>query len=83
VQLSDGVRHKCAAAGLSRTSESVSNVKRLLGFKNVRNIFFELESSPCVFTKYSKSEFSQSTTNLLSVKVATCFDSRSHHQANY
>ena len=33
--------------------------------------------------KYSKSKFSQNTTNLLSIKVATCFDSRSHHQANY
>jgi len=42
-----------------------------------------LEPSRCVFTKYSKSRFSQNTTNLLSNKVATCFDSRSHHQANY
>jgi hypothetical protein len=25
----------------------------------------------------------RNTTNLLSIKVATCFDSRSHHQANY
>jgi len=33
--------------------------------------------------KYSNSKFSQNTTNLLSIKVATCFDSRSHHQANY
>ena len=33
--------------------------------------------------KYSKSKFSQNTTNLLSIKVATCFDSRSHHKANY
>jgi hypothetical protein len=33
--------------------------------------------------KYSKSKFSQNTTNLLSIKVATRFDSRSHHQANY
>jgi len=31
-----------------------------------------------------KSKFSQNTTNLLSIiNVATCFDSRSHHQANY
>jgi len=36
-----------------------------------------------VFTKYSKSKFSQNTTNILSIKVATCFDSSSHHQANY
>ena len=34
-------------------------------------------------TKYSKSKFSRNTTNLLSIKVATCFDSRSHHKANY
>jgi len=27
-------------------------------------------------------KFSQNTTNLLSIKVATCFDSRSHYQAN-
>ena len=33
--------------------------------------------------KYSKSKFSQNTTNLLSIKMATCFDSQSHHQANY
>jgi len=32
---------------------------------------------------YSKSKFSQNTTNLLSIKVAICFDPRSHHQANY
>ena len=42
-----------------------------------------LEPSRCVFTKYSKSRFSQNTTNLLSIKVATYFDSRSHHQVNY
>ena len=34
-------------------------------------------------TKYSKSKFKQNTTNLLSIKVATRFDSKSHHQANY
>jgi hypothetical protein len=33
--------------------------------------------------RYSKSKFGQNTTNLLSIEVATCFDSRSHHQANY
>jgi hypothetical protein len=34
--------------------------------------------------KYSKSKFSQNATNLLSIiNVATCFDSQSHHQANY
>jgi len=27
---------------------------------------------------YSKSTFSQNTSNLLSIKVATCFDSRGH-----
>jgi hypothetical protein len=32
---------------------------------------------------YSKSTFSHNTTNLLSIKVATCFNSRSHHQFNY
>jgi len=33
-------------------------------------------SHPDVFSlKYSKSKFSQNTTNLLSIKVATCFDS--------
>jgi len=31
---------------------------------------------------YSKSKFSQNTTNLLSVNVATCFDSSSYYQAN-
>jgi len=32
----------------------------------------------------SKSTFSQNKTNLLSIiNVATCFDSQSHHQANY
>jgi len=45
--------------------------------------FFLLEPSRCVFTKYSNSKFSQNTTILLSIKVVTCFDSRSHHQANY
>jgi len=29
-----------------------------------------------------KSKFSQNTTNLLSIRVATCFDSRNYHQAN-
>jgi hypothetical protein len=33
--------------------------------------------------RYSKSKYSQNTTNLLSIKMATCFDSRSLHQANY
>jgi len=33
--------------------------------------------------RYFKSKFSQNTTNLLSIKVATCFDLRLHHQANY
>jgi hypothetical protein len=33
--------------------------------------------------RYPKSKFSQNTTNLLSTNVATCFDSRSHHQVNY
>jgi hypothetical protein len=37
----------------------------------------------CINPKYSKSKFSQNTADLLSIKVATCFDSRSHHQANY
>ena len=56
-----------------------------LNFNDVREggIFFLLEPSRCVFTRYSKNEFSQNTTNLLPIKVATCFDSRSHHQANY
>ena len=45
--------------------------------------FFKLKPSRCVFTNYSKSQFSQNTTNLLSIKVATCFDSRSRHQASY
>jgi hypothetical protein len=49
---------------------------------NLYSIFL-LEPSRCVFTKYSKSKFSQNTTILLSIKVATRFDSRSHHQANY
>ena len=30
-----------------------------------------------------KIKFSQNTTNLLSIKLATCFDSKGHHQANY
>jgi hypothetical protein len=30
-----------------------------------------------------KNKFSPNTNNLLSIKLATCFDSRSHHQANY
>jgi len=42
-------------------------------------------SHPDVFSRqYSKSKFSQNTTNLLSIiNMATCFDSQSHHQANY
>jgi hypothetical protein len=32
-------------------------------------------ASRCVFTEYSKSEFRQNTTILLSIKLATCFDS--------
>jgi hypothetical protein len=44
---------------------------------------FLLKPSRCVFTKYTKSKFSQNTANLLSIKVATCFDSRSRHQASY
>jgi len=42
--------------------------------------FFSLMT---VFKWYSNSKFSQNTTNLISIKGATCFDSRSHHQANY
>ena len=45
--------------------------------------FLQLESTRCVFSKYSKSKFSKNTTDLLSIRVATCFDSGSHHQANY
>jgi len=45
--------------------------------------FLLLEPSRCVFTEYSKSKFSQNTSNLLSVKVATGFDSRNRHQVNY
>jgi hypothetical protein len=33
--------------------------------------------------KYFKSKFSQNTNNLFSIKVSTCFDSESHHLANY
>jgi len=40
---------------------------------------------PCLrYIKWKcKWKFSQNTTILLSIKVVTCFDSRSHHQANY
>ena len=55
---------------------------RLRGWEWV-DLFFLLEPSRCVFTKHSTSKSSQNTTNLLSIKVATCFDSRSQHQANY
>ena len=53
-------------------------------FKEQWEFFYLLlDLSRCVFTKYSNSKFSQNTTNLLPIKVATCLDSRSHHQANY
>ena len=54
-----------------------------LSTRYMQFFFFFNWSHPDVFSlQYSKSKFSQNTSNLFSIKVATCFDSYSH-QASY
>ena len=66
-------------------TKQASNDQRIMDWKErVQGSGSGLPALHCEKIKYSKSKYSQNTTNLLLViSVTTCFDSQGHHQANY